>query len=348
MSFGVSLMSVRAYTYFRISTHGDYAKLKFHVRVPSRTYSNENRELENDPPAKFPSFSTKAGKRTGTNFEGFVSDPPLSVFSNTILQGVPNNNNIAPKILKNFNQSQNELLTGTSFAIESVTKEISSQRLDSPDDVLNSNDGNDGTILEQCLTSECHYRLRNCCLSMHELQNKHHLVNTPKDDIFFSWIHSLKVDEFGSTLMKVCTLSFPQYSFIVNYRNERKAKLAKFHNDMKMKNIQHPEEIQKRVNELNAELLQSIDGRGYKPREYIRSHDIVVSNFLFKCGPETDDSWLIDDIMMRNSADVYSRLKYQRWKGRMTLCVIGFKFRHIFILDCGYFGMFTAFLGGIV
>ena len=88
----------------------------------------------------------------------------------------PNYDNLPEKILKKLDQSPNELLKGTSLAIEAVTSAISSQRLDAPE-IKNSENAETESVLQDCLTTDCHYRLRNCYLSMPELQDKHFLVN---------------------------------------------------------------------------------------------------------------------------------------------------------------------------
>ena len=70
-----------------------------------------------------------------------------------------------------------------------------------------------------------------------------------------------------------------------------------------------------------------------------------MSNFLFKIGPDPGDSWLIDEIMMRKATEIYSHVKVLRWKGRMALSLIGFKWKTLFIIDTLYAGMFSAVVG---
>lgn len=338
-----SLWSIRACKCFRISTHSDKYILKPIARAPSRGYAQST---EKQPPLKLPSFSTKSGKKPGTNFDGFLAEPPLSVYYNTIWNKAPNYDNLPEKILKKLDQSPNELLKGTSLAIEAVTSAISSQRLDAPE-IKNSENAETESVLQDCLTTDCHYRLRNCYLSMPELQDKHFLVNIQKDDIVFSWIHSLKVDEFDSILMKVGTISFPQFSFLVKKRNEYKELRKKLYTEIK--NLNHPEDEQKvkdRLEEFKSKGVPSIDG--YDIREFIKVHDVVVSNFLFKLGPNTDDSWLMDDIMMRNAAETFSTIKCLRWKGRTVLSLVGLSFQKIFITDMLYFGMVTPLIASIL
>ena len=157
------------------------------VRVSSRFLSNHSEDEQ--IPQQIPSFSTKSGKRPGTNFDGFHSEPPLSVYTNVITKKVPNYNNLPQNILNKLNQQADVLLQGAHFAIEAVTKGISSQRLDIPNNQATDDTADAETALQDCLTADCHYRLRNCYLSMNELRERHFLVNTPKEDIFFSWIH---------------------------------------------------------------------------------------------------------------------------------------------------------------
>ena len=86
----------------------------------------------------------------------------------------------------------------------------------------------------------------------------------------------------------------------------------------------------------------------FEYRDFLRAHDIVVSNFLFKIGPNPGDSWLIDEIMMRKTTEIYSHVKVLRWKGRMVLSIVGFKWKTIFIMDMFYAGMFSAAFGSFI
>ena len=313
------------------------------VKVLSRSLSNHSQDEQMKQ--QIPSFSTKSGKRPGTNFEGFKPEPPISVYTNIMTKNVPNYNNLPQNILDKLNQQADVLLQGAHFAIEAVTKRISSQRLDIPNNQANDDTEHAETTLQDCLTADCHYRLRNCYLSMNELRERHFLVNTPKEDIFFSWIHSLDEDEFGSTLMNVATLSFPQYGFFSEKRKEADKKRSALYNEIRnIKTNEEKEELMKKMNDLmNAPKSDNSEGR-----DFLRGHDIVVSNFLFKIGPNPGDSWLIDEIMMRKASEIYSQVKVLRWKGRMALSLIGFKWKTLFIIDMFYAGMFSATVGTFV
>ena len=327
----------------RGSTHQRPIAQTSFLRVSSRFLSN-HREDEQTP-LRIPSFSTKSGKRPGTNFDGFNSEPPLSVYTNIITKNVPNYNNLPQNILDKLNQQADVLLQGAHFAIEAVTKGISSQRLDIPNQQTTEDTSEAETSLQDCLTGDCHYRLRNCYLSMHELRERHFLLSTPKEDIFFSWIHSLDVDEFGSTLMNVATMSFPQYGFLSEKRKAAENKRLELYNEIRnMKTNEEKEKVKKKLDDLMT--LPKIDNS--EDRDFLRGQDIVVSNFLFKIGPNPGDSWLIDEIMMQKAAEIYSIVKVLRWKGRMALSLIGFKWKTLFILDMFYAGMFSATVGTFI
>ena len=338
MSFVGSLASRCACRSFRYSSSLDLTSSRLSTRFPSRTFASEN---EKQPPLKFPSFSTKSEKKPGTNFDGFQPNPHPSVFTNTIFKGEPNHSNLPRTILDNLGQSPNELLKGASFAIEAVTSEISSQRLD----VADKNDSDDIDVLRDCLTPDCLYRLRNCYLMVQDLREKHFLVNTKKDDIFFSWINKLSVDEYGSYLMQVCTMSFPQHGFIAQKRDEAKETQGKMYAEMKKATTKEEQkEFEKRfIQDIKP---PSIDG--YEMREFIRCHDVIASNFFFKRGPAPNDSWLIDEIMMKNTTEVFSTLKCLRWKGRMVFSLMGMSWKGIFVIDAVYAGMMTALVATIV
>lgn len=117
---------------FSIYTDVKNSASKLVVRIQLRTFASDG---DLPPAKKFPSFSTKAGKKPGFNFDGYNPNPPLIVFVNTILKGVEhrNLNNLPPKVLEKLGQTPNELLTEASHAIGAVTGEISSKRLDLPE-----------------------------------------------------------------------------------------------------------------------------------------------------------------------------------------------------------------------
>ena len=313
------------------------------VRVLSRSLSNYSQDEQTTQ--QIPSFSTKSGKRPGTNFDGFNPEPPISVYTNIMTKKVPNYNNLPQNILDKLNQQADVLLQGAHFAIEAVTKGISSQRLDIPSNQATDGTADAETTLQDCLTADCHYRLRNCYLSMNELRERHFLVNTPKEDIFFSWIHSLDVDEFGSTLMNVATMSFPQYGFLSEKRKEADEKRSALYNEIRnMQTNEEKEKVKKKVDDL----MTGMKSNDFEDRDFLRGKEIVVSNFLFKIGPDPGDSWLIDEIMMRKATEIYSHVKVLRWKGRMALSLIGFKWKTLFILDMFYAGMFSATVGTFI
>ena len=324
----------------RGSTHHYQIYQTSFVRVLSRSLSNYSQDEQTTQ--QIPSFSTKSGKRPGTNFDGFNPEPPISVYTNIMTKKVPNYNNLPQNILDKLNQQADVLLQGAHFAIEAVTKGISSQRLDIPNNQATDDTADAETTLQDCLTADCHYRLRNCYLSMNELRERHFFVNTPKEDIFFSWIHSLDVDEFGSTLMNVSTMSFPQYGFLSEKRKEADEKRSALYNEIR--NIQTNEEKEKLKKKVD-DLMTGMKSNDFEDRDFLRGKEIVVSNFIFKIGPDPGDSWLMDEIMMRKATEIYSHVKVLRWKGRMALSLIGFKWRTLFIIDMLYAGMFSAFVG---
>ena len=59
----------------------------------------------------------------------------------------------------------------------------------------------------------------------------------------------------------------------------------------------------------------------------------MVSNFIFRRGPEQSDPWLIDDISMNIGSKALSRLAYFRWRGRMLLSLRGFDIKTIVRMD---------------
>ena len=321
----------------RRSSSIKYATSKL-VRISSRSFASD---ADLPPKQTFPSFSTKSEGKPGTNFDGFQPNPHPSVFLNTIIKGEPNGNNFSPKVLDKLGQTQNELLKGASYAIEAVTAEISSQRLDNP----GKNDSEDMDILRECLTPDCLYRLRNCYLLMEDLREKHYLVRTAKDDIFFSWINNLSIDEYDSTLMQVCTMSMPGHGYIVQKRDQHQEKQQEA--IKKIKSTKDKDEKNELYNRLKKDLKEiefNLNGFG-RPRAYIRQHDVIASNFFFKKGPNPDDPWLIDEIMMKNTTEIFSTLKCKRWKGRMVFSLMGMTWRGIFIIDAVYAGSMTALLG---
>ena len=107
------------------------------------------------------------------------------------------------------------------------------------------------------------------------------------------------------------------------------------------------EDVTKRIIQ-NKENPVQIQIMGHSIRQFIKVHDMVVSNFLFIHGPKPDDSWLVDEIMMRNAPEIYSTIKCLRWKGRMALSIIGLSFRKVFFIDMVYAGMFTVFLATLL
>ena len=345
MSVIHSLLSRCASKNFLIYSSVDNSASKLIVRIQSRTYASDG---DLPPKEKFPSFSTKAEKKPGTNFDGYNPNPALSVFVNTILKGVEhrNLNNLPSKVLEKLGQTPNELLTGASHAIGAVTGEISSQRLDLPE----KNDSDDNDILRDCLTPECLYRLRNCYLLMEDLRDKHYLVRTNKDDIFFSWINRLSIDEYGSTHMQVCTMSFPQHGFLVQSRDEVQEKQKKIIEEFKSirnKARPTPEELDELKKKYTQDPKVFIDGFR-SPREFIRHHNVIASNFFFKRGPDPDDPWLIDEIMMKDTTEVFSTLKCLRWKGRLAFSLMGVSWRGIFFMDWIYMGSMTVLIGSII
>ena len=345
MSVIRSLLSRCASKNFLIHTTVENSASKLIVRIQSRAYASDG---DLPPVEKFPSFSTKGEKKPGTNFDGYNPNPALSVFVNTMLKGVEerNLNNLPANVLEKLGQTPIELLTGASYAIGAVTGEISSQRLDLPE----KSDSDDNDILRNCLTPECLYRLRNCYLSMEDLRDKHYLVRTNKDDIFFSWINRLSIDEYGSTHMQVCTMSFPQHGFLIQKRDEvqeQQKKIIEEYKAIRIKTRPTREELDELKKKYTQYPKVFVDGFR-SPREFIRHHNVIASNFFFKRGPDPDDPWLIDEIMMKDTTEVFSTLKCLRWKGRLAFSLMGVSWRMIFLMDWIYLGSMTALIGSII
>ena len=60
---------------------------------------------------------------------------------------------------------------------------------------------------------------------------------------------------------------------------------------------------------------------------------MVVSNFVFKHGPEKDDPWFIDNISMQTGTRALSKVGEFRWRGRMMLSMRGYNLKKIVRFD---------------
>ena len=59
----------------------------------------------------------------------------------------------------------------------------------------------------------------------------------------------------------------------------------------------------------------------------------MVSNFVFKHGPEKEDPWLIDKISMQTGTKALSKVGEFRWRGRMMLSMRGYNLKKIVRFD---------------
>ena len=138
-------------------------------------------------------------------------------------------------------------------------------------------------------------------------------------------------------------MSMPGHGFIAQKRDEVQEKQQEA--IKKIKSTKNKDE-QKEIYDLHRKDKVEFNLNGFRhPRAYIQQHDVIASNFFFKRGPNPEDPWLIDEIMMKNTTEVFSTLKCKRWKGRMIFSLMGTSWRGIFIIDAVYAGSMTALLG---
>ena len=316
------------------------------------TKDNKSEDGSEHTTKRFPSFSTTEKN----NFEGLISKPPLLVYANVITTGAPNTRGIENRTLEVLGQSPDELLEGALSAIGVVTESLSRQ-----------NANNNQSELEDLLTHNCHSQL----LKSFALNDSNRSsVSTPKEDIFFSWIHSMSIGDAGNIAMNICTLSFPQYGVIIREEMEinkkRKVCREKYETDEGRKefvryatgdfikrklenpNISHFELIKMYMKQA-YKLVQGeteIENRLYHPNDLIKCNDIIISNFLFKRdGNNREKPWLIDAISMRNAKETYLNFEYCRWRGRMLQMIGGRKLRHILMLEMPNFGFVSSLIG---
>ena len=209
------------------------------------------------------------------------------------------------------------------MAVEAVTERIVhtaglSEDVNTPIDT-NHNKLND------LLTDQCYKRLIDCYPKILAAKDQIDLVNIPKEDVFYAWIEQLQDDSDGTILMKVCTLSFPNYGLMVrkvkeNYERQKALK----------------EELKQAPN-LDKETLKKTFGDDdklmYNPMNNVKSNEIVVSNFTFKRGPENEDPWLINDVSLQTGSKSFSKIGEFRWRGRMLLSLRGRSFDKILRFD---------------
>ena len=126
--------------------------------------------------------------------------------------------------------------------------------------------------------------------------------------------------------MQVCTLSFPKYGFMKRKVKENMERQVAFKQEVARRGPgEDKEDLQARIKEFQGSL--------YDPRRQIRDHTIIISNFWFKHGPDTNDAWSIDEISMRSTRDAWTMYANFRWRGRMAISLRGPKFINVLRLD---------------
>ena len=131
---------------------------------------------------------------------GFIASPGVKVAADIIIHGIPNKNNLPPSIITKLDQSPTQLLEGSLLAIEAVTEMIQDSVIMNKDkDIDIAQIRNQYSMeMKDLLTVNCQENLAECCSSMltnsfkENTRKDIHLVYTPKDDIFFAWIGTLK------------------------------------------------------------------------------------------------------------------------------------------------------------
>merc|ERR1711997_1401402 len=130
----------------------------------------------------FPEFTT-----SGKDFKGLTRTPNLQLVQNLLVKGQTHPDD--PMVSR-------PLLQGSLMAIEAVTKIISSTSTTSQH-------------LDELVTSKCMKGLVEVGKDDKLRQDiSRQLVQTPKKDVFFSWIEEISKD---NQTMRVCAMYFPYY-----------------------------------------------------------------------------------------------------------------------------------------
>ena len=250
-----------------------------------------------------------------------------------IVQGIPNHSDFASSITKGLQQSPAQLLDGSLMAIESMTEMLERD--------CSSKMTSDDADIKDMLTPDCYSRLAKCYPDMLNKREQLYLINTPKEDVFFSWIHELRGGMDGTLSMKVCTLSFPNYGFMLRKLQENIDREKAFKEEMlrrAMVSKLQKEDIQKDLKDFEQTM--------YDPRKHIDSHEIGVSNFSFIRGPGKEDPWVISEISMKTASEAFSKLAAFRWRGRLLLSLRGWNIQTILRFDyfSDYMIILTLFL----
>ena len=106
-----------------------------------------------------------------------------------IVKGAVNQHDLSSAVLKKLEQTPKELMEGSLTAVQLVTQ-IIEQTFNMNKDISPKLDINTLEI-KDILTDDCHERLSQCYPDILNAGNTH-LINTPREDIFFSWIEKLR------------------------------------------------------------------------------------------------------------------------------------------------------------
>lgn len=254
--------------------------------------------------------------------------PSLKVKADIIVQGVPNHYDFAPTVTKRLDQTPAQLLEGSLLAIESVTRLIEHT-------ITHSKETSDRD-LKDLVTEQCIKRLEDYFPMILNTESERNPYVILREDVFFAWIEELKGATDESISMKVCTLSFPSYGFVVRKLRENVERQKRFQDEI-LRSLEK-EAVQKAIVDFQNSL--------YNPSEHINSNEIWVSNFIFTRGPENEDPWMINDISMNTGSKSFSKFGAFRMRGRMLLSLRGYKFINVLRFDytSDYFLLLLAFL----
>ena len=106
-----------------------------------------------------------------------------------IVKGAVNQHDLSSAVLKKLEQTPKELMEGSLIAVQLVTQ-IIEQTFNMNKDISPKLDINTLEI-KDILTDDCYERLSQCYPDILNAGNTH-LINTPREDIFFSWIEKLR------------------------------------------------------------------------------------------------------------------------------------------------------------
>ena len=106
-----------------------------------------------------------------------------------IVKGAVNQSDLSSAVLKKLEQTPKELIEGSLMAVQLVTQMIE-QTFNMNKDISPKLDINTLEI-KDILTDDCYERLSQCYPAILNAGNTH-LINTPREDIFFSWIEKLR------------------------------------------------------------------------------------------------------------------------------------------------------------